>query len=352
MAPDDFAEFEKSMNDHVLTLKKNADSKIESREVAVKRKEELLTKKAMRFIEKKKRKLLQRQERKNEQREKNKTTEPTFDATHTPSHAIQSGIELPKMNDVRQFASIDLGIDVLAAVYTPIENARPLLINGGEITRANLIARYHLACLSSKYGKYVHQHYKVLHRREKLISNYLHTASSTVIKYLEQFHIKQVVIGYNIGWKTGVNMGAATNDKFYKIPYRKFIDMLFYKGQDVGIAVIENEEAYTSKCDSLTDETVGFHHDYTGIRTNRGLFVSGVGIAIHADINGAINILRKWINKTYSTMTGDLKEVIARTHKMILSPLKSGILLRTASIKGGSFLSRCVVRRGSEYLVG
>ena len=30
----------------------------------------------------------------------------------------------------------------------------------------------------------------------------------------------------------------------------------------------------------------------------------------------------------------------------------SGILVRTASIKGGSFLSRCVVRRGSEYLVG
>ncbi len=34
--------------------------------------------------------------------------------------------------------------------------------------------------------------------------------------------------------------------------------------------------------------------EYVGRRTNRGLFVSGNGKAINADINGAIYIMRKY----------------------------------------------------------
>ena len=43
-------------------------------------------------------------------------------------------------------------------------------------------------------------------------------------------------------------------------------------------------------------EKVCKHEEYDGRRINRGLFISKIGKAINADLNGAINIMRKEIN--------------------------------------------------------
>ena len=53
------------------------------------------------------------------------------------------------------------------------------------------------------------------------------------------------------------------------------------------------EESYTSKCDALSLEAIGKHENYMGQRIKRGLFKSGTGKCINADLNGAINIMRK-----------------------------------------------------------
>ena len=37
---------------------------------------------------------------------------------------------------------------------------------------------------------------------------------------------KIIVIGYNEGWKTKVNMGKENNRKFYEIPYSKLISKM------------------------------------------------------------------------------------------------------------------------------
>jgi len=58
--------------------------------------------------------------------------------------------------------------------------------------------------------------------------------------------------------------------------------------------LIEKDESYTSKCDALLLESVKKHKKYSGNREKRGLFRSGTGQLLNADINGAINILRKW----------------------------------------------------------
>lgn len=74
----------------------------------------------------------------------------------------------------------------------------------------------------------------------------------------------------------------------------------------VGIKVIENEESYTSKCDSLALEPIKKHDVYLGRRVKRGLFKSSVGNLINADINGAINIGRKVIGDSF------VKEIVNR----------------------------------------
>ena len=55
------------------------------------------------------------------------------------------------------------------------------------------------------------------------------------------------------------------------------------------------KESYTSKCDALGLEEIGYHEQYLGNRKNRGLFESSTHKLINADLNGAINIMRKYV---------------------------------------------------------
>ena len=56
-----------------------------------------------------------------------------------------------------------------------------------------------------------------------------------------------------------------------------------------------HEESYTSKTSFLDLEEVKKHDIYQGIRIKRGLFKSSKNITINADVNGALNILRKYL---------------------------------------------------------
>ena len=69
---------------------------------------------------------------------------------------------------------------------------------------------------------------------------------------------------------------------------------------------MENEESYTSKCDALAKEEIGKHESYLGKRVKRGLFRSSTGRYINADVNGAVNILRKVVGDSdcISQITG------------------------------------------------
>lgn len=51
------------------------------------------------------------------------------------------------------------------------------------------------------------------------------------------------------------------------------------------------DENYTSKCDSLSNETVEKHKKYKRKRIKRGLYKSGYkGMLLNVDLNGAINV--------------------------------------------------------------
>lgn len=59
-----------------------------------------------------------------------------------------------------------------------------------------------------------------------------------------------------------------------------------------------------------------------GKRKKRGLFVSSVGCMLNADINGAANILRRGLGKTFSphkSMFNPIKIDIEKKHPMSVS---------------------------------
>ena len=85
-----------------------------------------------------------------------------------------------------------------------------------------------------------------------------------------------------------------------------------YKYKMIGINLVEQEESHTSKCDSLAFEEVKHHTKYKGSRIKRGLFLSSLGKAINADINGALNILRKYLHSKEVNEFPVLQEIIDR----------------------------------------
>ena len=50
----------------------------------------------------------------------------------------------------------------------------------------------------------------------------------------------------------------------------------------------------------MTLESICKHDDYKGKRVKRGLFQSSIGKLINADVNGALNIMRKVVGDSYT----------------------------------------------------
>jgi putative transposase len=194
--------------------------------------------------------------------------------------------------------SLDMGMVNLATVYSPtLDN--PLIYKGGYVnyinrTYKNLIEKRYQSMLKKRNNQYTSNKMNVLWRkRYEKIKGHFNKISSNIIDVCTKNKISEIIIGYNVNWKNNVNMGRLNNDRFYKIPYKMLIQMIFNKGEEKGIKVIESNESYTSKCDALNLESVGYHEKYSGNREKRGLFQSLKGVLVNADVNGAINIMRK-----------------------------------------------------------
>ena len=73
--------------------------------------------------------------------------------------------------------------------------------------------------------------------------------------------------------------------------------MLDYKSKLKGINFKTITEGYTSKCSFIDEEEIKKHKKYMGKRISRNFFRSKEGIIVNADINGAYNILKKYMKK-------------------------------------------------------
>lgn len=107
--------------------------------------------------------------------------------------------------------------------------------------------------------------------------------------------LKSINWRYNKEWKQGISIGKVNNQNFVGIPYYKLLNMLSYKCEMHGISFSITEESYTSKCSFLDNEVLCKHDTYLGRRVHRGLFRASSGRTINADVNGALNILKKVI---------------------------------------------------------
>jgi len=197
--------------------------------------------------------------------------------------------------------SIDLGLNNFATCVNNV-GLQPFIINGKIIKSVNQMYNKTKAILMSYIGSKgtSNRINKLGFYRNNFIEDKLHKTSRFIINYCLEHEIGTIVIGKNKQWKDEINIGKVNNQKFVSIPHSKLIDKITYKAKLVGINVIEHEESYTSKCDSLALEPICKHEVYLGKRIKRGLFQSSVGKLINADVNGAINIARKVFNDCFA----------------------------------------------------
>ena len=199
------------------------------------------------------------------------------------------------LNDLL-YLGIDLGVDNLATCVDNIGN-KPFIINGKIIKSINQFFNKQKSVLQSYIGNKgtSNRINSLTHKRNNKVQDYLHKTSRYIINYCINNKIKTIVIGHNNDWKNEVNMSKRNNQNFVYIPFATLIQQIQYKAEEVGISVIEMNESYTSKCDSLALEEIKKHEFYIGKRIKRGLFQSSIGKLINADVNGDLNILRKVI---------------------------------------------------------
>jgi putative transposase len=213
--------------------------------------------------------------------------------------------------DPNVIAAIDLGVNQLAAVTSTKPSFQPLLINGRPLKDLNHYYNQqraqHQIRLAKQNRKTSRHLDRITTKRNRRVNAYLHTASRRIIDTLVEEGIGTLVIGENRYWKQEVEMGRKNNQSFVQIPHARFIDMLTYKAQLVGIEVRVREESYTSKASFLDLDKIPTYTPkrtekptFSGKRENRGLYRAKDGRRIQADINGSYNILRKEFPNAFS----------------------------------------------------
>ena len=211
--------------------------------------------------------------------------------------------EYPELKSNNNFVGVDIGLNNLATVGG--NNIKPIIINGRPLKFINQYYNKKLSKLKTRRDKCNNKNVnkkkiETLNRkRNNKVKDYMHKASRLLVNHLVSNNMSKVVVGHNKEWKQDTNMGKKTNQNFVQIPFNQFIHMLTYKARLVGIEVVEREESYTSKCSFIDNEPIEKHDVYLGKRIKRGLFRSNNGVLINADLNGALNILRKEIPNAF-----------------------------------------------------
>lgn len=209
-------------------------------------------------------------------------------------------------------AAVDIGLDNLAAIVFSDGTTRPIIINGKPLKSANRFYNKQVARFKGflPQGTYTSRQIEnIIRNRNCFVDTYLHQCSRMVVKQLSAAGCAAVAIGKNKQWKTKINLGKRTNQKFVQVPHARFIEMLTYKLEASGIKVTVGEESYTSKASFLDWDNIPTYtpnnnqkHTFSGKRVTRSWYVSKDGYKIGADVNGSYNIGRKVIPTAFESL--------------------------------------------------
>ena len=210
--------------------------------------------------------------------------------------------DITKVEKTDKVASIDLGLENLFTIAFNY-NKKGISIKGTKLKAINQYFNKLKASLQSMLpqkqytSKLINQ---LMYKREEQLRNYIGYYTNQLIEILKKEKISKLIVGYNKNWKQNINIGKVNNQNFVNIPFKKILDILRYKLEENGIECKEQEESYTSQSSYLDNDNIPTYHKgnlqatiFSGKRITRNLYQSKQGKIINADLNGALNILKK-----------------------------------------------------------
>ena len=191
-------------------------------------------------------------------------------------------------------AGVDIGLNNLALLTADKPGVVPRVVNGRPVKSITQFYNQRRAELQSRLGNVgtSRRLERITTKRTRRSEWSLHTASRRIIDLLVAEGIGTLVIGKNPCWKQEANMGRRNNQTFVQVPHARFIAMLAYKAELVGIQVHLTEESSTSKASFLDADPLPVYGvaevpAFSGRRVKRGLYRAADGRHINADVNGS-----------------------------------------------------------------
>ena len=200
--------------------------------------------------------------------------------------------------------ALDLGVNNLVTAVS--NHGRSFIIDGRRLKSINQWFNKENARLQSikdkqHFGKKTTNRQKAIARdRNNKVNDYMSKAARKVIDYCIANDIGTLVVGYNVTFQRGSHMGKQNNQSFVNIPYGLLRDKLSYLCELNSITYVEQEESYTSKASFWDKDDIPVYnndnpkdYEFSGKRIHRGLYKTATGKIFNADVNGALNIMRK-----------------------------------------------------------
>lgn len=206
-------------------------------------------------------------------------------------------VEAVELN--RQYAlAIDPGINNWLSC---VSNAgTSFIVDGRKVKSLNQWYNKRVSVLKEgkPQGYWDEQLAHITEKRNRQTRDAVNKAARLVVDHCIKHQIGVVVFGWNQGQRQEATLGKTTQS-FVQIPTAKLKERVKQLCEYYGIKFVETEESYTSQASFLDGD---FQPTYgekpktwkpSGKRVKRGMYRTGTGKLINADLNGAANILRK-----------------------------------------------------------
>ena len=200
--------------------------------------------------------------------------------------------------------ALDLGVNNLVTAVS--NSGRSFIIDGKRLKSINQWfnkKNAHLQSVKDKqhFGKVTTNRQKAIARdRNNKVNDYMNKAARIIINYCIENDIGTLVVGYNESFQRYSGLGKNNNQNFVNIPFGRLFKKFEYLCELNGIVFVKQEESYTSKSSFWDkDEIPKYNADtptnynFSGRRIQRGLYKTASGYTFNADVNGALNIMRK-----------------------------------------------------------
>lgn len=206
--------------------------------------------------------------------------------------------------NINNALALDLGINNLVTAVS--STGKTFIIDGKKLKSINQWYNKQNARLQRikdkqhfGYGKTKRQK-AILRNRNNKVNDYMNKVARKVIDFCITNDIGILVVGYNETFQRNSDMGKQNNQNFINIPYGKLREKLEYLCELNNITFVKQEESYTSKASFWDKDKIPVYNSdnpqkytFSGNRIHRGMYQCMNDKILNADVNGALNIMRK-----------------------------------------------------------